>query len=110
MLSYSSNLGSMHLIWYHHIVTFIGFICLIVIRLCEGGELLDRILSRLVFHYNCDFWFPKRVSLGAMVRLLPCDLAITGSHCENNLFVYGVRICAYVTCPSPDPIMVGASC
>ena len=55
-------------------------------------------------------WVEKaqRVSLGVTVRLLHCDLEVTGSNPENSLFACWGKA-AYIE-PSPGPAMARASC
>ena len=54
---------------------------------------------------NCVFTL--RVNLGATLRLLPCNLAVTGSNLGNSLFVCEGKA-PYIYSPNTPP--GGASC
>ena len=56
-----------------------------------------KFLHTLVFSKVGLNWI-KRVSLGTMVRLLPCDLEVTDSNSRNSLFVCGGEA-AYIYSP-----------
>ena len=61
-----------------------------------------------MYYVGEDYLIHLRLSLGVTVRLLHCNLEITGLSHGNNLFIYDGKA-AYIE-PSPDPAMAGASC